>query len=54
MKVVYDHYDKFGDRFGHIFYKDKFSHYRLGSSNTDSWASKSPADRAGPSAIAVS
>ena len=29
MKVKYDAYDKFDDRFGHIFYKDKFSHYRL-------------------------
>ena len=27
MKVSYDHYDKFNDRFGHIFYKDKFSYY---------------------------
>jgi hypothetical protein len=29
MKVCYDKYDKFGGRFGHIFYKEKFSHYRL-------------------------
>ena len=29
MKVSYDQYDKFGDRFGHIFYKQKFSHYRI-------------------------
>ena len=27
MKVAYDKYDKFDDRFGHIFYKDKFSYY---------------------------
>ncbi|MBS1787039.1 MAG: DUF1080 domain-containing protein [Acidobacteria bacterium] len=27
LKVSYDKYDKFNDRFGHIFYKDKFSHY---------------------------
>jgi len=27
MKVSYEKYDKFNDRFGHIFYKDKFSHY---------------------------
>lgn len=27
MKVRYDAYDKFNGRFGHIFYKDKFSHY---------------------------
>ncbi len=29
MKVSYDKYDKFDNRFGHIFYKDTFSHYRL-------------------------
>ncbi|MFV2068590.1 MAG: DUF1080 domain-containing protein [Pirellulales bacterium] len=29
LKVVYDRYDQFNDRFGHIFYRDKFSHYRL-------------------------
>jgi len=29
IKVCYDKYDKFGGRFGHIFYKEKFSHYRL-------------------------
>ncbi|MFO0820476.1 MAG: DUF1080 domain-containing protein [Pirellulales bacterium] len=29
LKVVYDKYDKFDDRFGHLFYKEKFSHYRL-------------------------
>ncbi|MFN3850970.1 MAG: DUF1080 domain-containing protein [Spirosomataceae bacterium] len=27
MKVRYDAYDKFNERFGHIFYKDKFSYY---------------------------
>ncbi len=27
MKVVYDKYDKFDNRFGHIFYRDKFSYY---------------------------
>lgn len=27
MKVAYDAYDEFRERFGHIFYKDKFSHY---------------------------
>ena len=27
MKVMYDHYDQFGGRFGHIFYRKKFSHY---------------------------
>lgn len=27
MKVGYEKYDKFNDRFGHIFYKDKFSYY---------------------------
>jgi hypothetical protein len=29
MKVSYDKYDKFSERFGHIFYKQKFSHYRI-------------------------
>ena len=29
LKVSYDQYDKFNDEFGHIFYKDKFSHYRI-------------------------
>lgn len=29
MKVVYDKYDKFNDRFGHIFYEQPFSHYVL-------------------------
>lgn len=29
LKVVYDHYDKFNDRFGHLFYHTPFSHYRL-------------------------
>jgi hypothetical protein len=29
IKVRYDKYDKFNERFGHLFYKDKFSHYRL-------------------------
>jgi hypothetical protein len=27
LKVAYDKYDKFGGRFGHIFYRRKFSHY---------------------------
>jgi hypothetical protein len=29
LKVCYDQYDKFNGEFGHIFYKDKFSHYRM-------------------------
>ena len=29
MKVGYAGYGKFDDRFGHIFYKQKFSHYRI-------------------------
>lgn len=29
MKMAFDQYDKFDDRFGHIFYKEKFSNYRL-------------------------
>ncbi len=29
MKVCYDKYEKFEGQFGHIFYKEKFSHYIL-------------------------
>ncbi|MFN8357021.1 MAG: DUF1080 domain-containing protein [Spirosomataceae bacterium] len=29
LKVRYDAYDKFNERFGHIFYKDKFSYYTI-------------------------
>lgn len=29
LKIAYDKYETFGDRFGHIFYKDKFSKYKL-------------------------
>ncbi len=29
LKVSYDQYDKFDGKFGHLFYKDKFSHYKL-------------------------
>lgn len=29
IKVAYDKYDDFGEKFGHLFYKDKFSNYRL-------------------------
>ncbi len=29
LKVAYDQYDRFNGDFGHIFYKDKYSHYRL-------------------------
>lgn len=29
LKVRYDQYDTFGNRFGHLFYKDEFSHYKL-------------------------
>lgn len=29
LKVAYDQYDAFDNRFGHIFYKDKFSRYKL-------------------------
>ncbi len=29
MKVAYDQYDKFDNRFGHIFYDQPFSYYRL-------------------------
>jgi acetyl esterase/lipase len=29
LKVAYDRYEGFNTQFGHLFYKDKFSHYRL-------------------------
>lgn len=29
IKVRYDEYDTFANRFGHLFYKDEFSHYKL-------------------------
>jgi len=29
LRMVYDEYEKFDNKFGHIFYQDKFSHYRL-------------------------
>jgi len=29
MKVSYDQYEKFDARFGHIFYNEEFSHYKL-------------------------
>lgn len=29
LKVSYDQYSEFGNRFAHLFYKDKFSHYIL-------------------------
>lgn len=29
LKVVYDDYEAFDTIFGHLFYKDKFSHYKL-------------------------
>ncbi len=29
LKVGYDQYEKFDGKFGHLFWKDKFSHYRL-------------------------
>jgi hypothetical protein len=29
LKVSYDAYDKFGGKFGHLFYETPFSHYRL-------------------------
>ncbi len=29
LKVSYDQYENFNGEFGHLFYKDKFSHYKL-------------------------
>ncbi|HKX28731.1 MAG TPA: DUF1080 domain-containing protein [Blastocatellia bacterium] len=30
LKTAYDKYERFENRFGHIFYKEKFSHYVIG------------------------
>lgn len=30
LKVAYDKYDKFDGKFGHLFYREKFSHYVIG------------------------
>jgi hypothetical protein len=47
LKTAYDGYDEFRNRFGHLFYKDKFSHYVIAveyrftgeqSKNGPSWA----------------
>jgi hypothetical protein len=29
LKISYEEYDQFNKEFGHIFYKDKFSHYKI-------------------------
>ena len=29
LKVAFDEYDKFNNKFGHLFYKDKFSNYKI-------------------------
>lgn len=29
LRVAYDKYEKFGGKFGHLFYKEPFSHYRI-------------------------
>lgn len=29
LKVSYDQYERFNGEFGHLFYKDKFSHYKI-------------------------
>lgn len=29
LKVSYENYDTFGEKFGHLFHKDEFSHYRM-------------------------
>jgi len=29
LKVSYEKYEKFNDRFGHLFFKEKFAHYKL-------------------------
>lgn len=47
LAVAYDRYEEFGDRFGHLFYREPFSHYRLRleyrflgdpAAGTQSWA----------------
>ncbi len=30
LKAAYDRYTQFGNKFGHLFYKEKFSHYVVG------------------------
>jgi ABC-type molybdate transport system substrate-binding protein len=49
LTVAYDGYDVFGDRFGHLFYAQPFSHYRLRieyrfvgaqATNAPSWAAR--------------
>jgi ABC-type molybdate transport system substrate-binding protein len=49
LTVAYDGYDVFGDRFGHLFYAQPFSHYRLRieyrfvgaqAANAPSWATR--------------
>jgi hypothetical protein len=29
LRVSYDKYEKFGNKFGHLFFKEKFSHYKI-------------------------
>jgi len=30
LKAAYDQYDRFGNKFGHLFYREKYSHYIIG------------------------
>ncbi|MCC6264581.1 MAG: DUF1080 domain-containing protein [Bryobacterales bacterium] len=45
LKVSYDQYTEFGERFGHLFYRDPFSYYRIRVEYrfTDPQAPKGPA-----------
>ena len=53
IRVMYDKYGDFGARFGHLFYKQKLSHYVLALEFTGSLASRSRADRATPASTAA-
>ncbi len=52
LTVAYDQYEKFDNRFGHLFYKDPFSHYRL-RVEYRFLGEQTPAVPTGPSATAA-
>ena len=47
-------YERFDDRFGHLFYKEPFFTLPASASSTALWANRRPAGRAGPGATAAS
>jgi hypothetical protein len=53
LKAAYDQYPEFGNRFGHLFYRTKFSHISL-PRNIASWASRPRALPRGRCAITAS